>query len=159
MALLEVRDLASGYGDVQILWGASIALEAGRMTCLVGTNGVGKTTLLRTIMGQLKPSAGSVWFEGHDITRLPAHAKAGLGLALVPEGRQLFTDNGCNACHTLADANAAGSVGPSFDGNPNLDKGHVVNVVNNGQGPMPSFAWLGEEDIDLIAAYIVQVKK
>jgi len=77
----------------------------------------------------------------------------------VAKGRQLFTDNGCNACHTLADANAAGSVGPSFDGNPNLDKGHVVNVVNNGQGPMPSFAWLGEEDIDLIAAYIVQVKK
>lgn len=83
--------------------------------------------------------------------------------ALTPEqvakGRQLFNDNGCNACHTLADANAAGSVGPSFDGNPNLDKGHVINVVTNGQGPMPSFSWLGEEDIDLVAAYIVQVKK
>jgi mono/diheme cytochrome c family protein len=77
----------------------------------------------------------------------------------VAKGRQLFNDNGCNACHALADANAAGSVGPAFDGNPNLDKGHVVNVVANGQGPMPSFSWLGEEDIDLIASYIVQVKK
>jgi mono/diheme cytochrome c family protein len=77
----------------------------------------------------------------------------------VAKGRQLFNDNGCNACHALADANAAGSVGPALDGNPNLDKGHVVNVVANGQGPMPSFSWLGEEDIDLIASYIVQVKK
>ena len=77
----------------------------------------------------------------------------------VTNGRQLFNDNGCNACHTLADANAAGSVGPAFDGNANLDKGHAVQVITNGQGPMPNFSWLGEEDIDLLAAYIVQVKK
>jgi mono/diheme cytochrome c family protein len=77
----------------------------------------------------------------------------------VVKARQMFSDNGCNACHTLADANAAGSVGPSFDGNPNLDKGHAVQVIANGQGPMPSFSWLGEEDIDLLAGYIVQVKK
>jgi mono/diheme cytochrome c family protein len=71
----------------------------------------------------------------------------------------MFQDNGCNACHPLADANAAGSVGPSFDGNANLDKDHAVQVITDGQGPMPSFGWLGEEDINLIAAYIVQVKK
>ena len=79
--------------------------------------------------------------------------------AQVTKGRQMFVDNGCVACHTLADANAAGTVGPSFDGNPNLDKGHAVQVITNGQGPMPSFSWLGDEDIDLIAAYLVQVKK
>ena len=77
----------------------------------------------------------------------------------VAKGRQLFTDNGCNACHALADANAAGSIGPSFDGNANLDKTSVVNIVTNGQGAMPSFGWLGEEDIDLLAGYVVQVKK
>jgi mono/diheme cytochrome c family protein len=77
----------------------------------------------------------------------------------VTKGRQMFQDNGCNACHTLADANAAGSVGPSFDGNANLSKDHAVQVITDGQGPMPSFGWLGEEDIGLIAAYIVQVKK
>jgi branched-chain amino acid transport system ATP-binding protein len=92
MALLEVRDIASGYGEVQILWGASLALQAGIVTCLVGTNGVGKTTLLRTVMGQIRPLSGSVWFEGKDISRLPAYVKAELGLVLVPEGRQLFTD-------------------------------------------------------------------
>ena len=86
-------------------------------------------------------------------------AEAALSAEQVAKGRQLFTDNGCSACHTLADANAAGSVGPSFDGNPNLDKGHAVQVITNGQGPMPSFSWLGEEDIDLLAGYIVQVKK
>ena len=77
----------------------------------------------------------------------------------VTKARQMFSDNGCNACHTLADANAAGSVGPSFDGNANLSKDHAVQVITDGQGPMPSFGWLGEEDINLIAAYVVQVKK
>jgi mono/diheme cytochrome c family protein len=77
----------------------------------------------------------------------------------VTKGRQMFTDNGCIACHTLADAGAAGTVGPSFDGDTSLDKSRAVNVISNGQGPMPNFSWLGEEDIDLIAAYIVQVKK
>jgi len=77
----------------------------------------------------------------------------------VTKGRQLFTDNGCNACHTLADADAAGSIGPAFDGNPNLDKGHVINIINNGQGAMPSFSWLDTADIDLLASYIVQTKK
>ena len=86
-------------------------------------------------------------------------AKAPLTTEQVAAARQKFQDNGCNACHTLADANAAGAVGPSFDGNAGLEKGHVVAVITNGQGPMPSFSWLGEEDIDLIASYIVQVKK
>lgn len=92
MPILEVREVASGYGDVQILWNASMALEPGRMTCLVGANGVGKTTLLRTVMGQIKPMSGSIWFEGRDVSRVPAYTKAALGLVLVPEGRQLFTD-------------------------------------------------------------------
>src|SRR5512138_3069837 len=92
MALLEIRNLTSGYGEVQVLWGASFALQEKKLTCLVGGNGVGKTTMLRTVMGLLRPWSGSVWFNGKDISRLPAHAKAELGLTLVPEGRQLFTD-------------------------------------------------------------------
>lgn len=92
MALLEVKDLTSGYGEVQILWGATMSLEKGKLTCLVGGNGVGKTTLLRTIMGLLPPWGGSVNFEGKDVSKLPAYIKAEMGLALVPEGRQLFTD-------------------------------------------------------------------
>lgn len=92
MSILEVKDVASGYGEVQILWGSSISLEEGNLTCLVGGNGVGKTTLLRTVMGQIRPWQGSVWFEGEDVSRLPPHTKADMGMVLVPEGRQLFTD-------------------------------------------------------------------
>lgn len=92
MAMLEIRDVSSGYGDVQILWGASLSLEKSKLTCLVGGNGVGKTTLLRTVMGLLRPSRGTITFEGKDVSKLPAYAKAEMGLVLVPEGRQLFTD-------------------------------------------------------------------
>ncbi|MCL6621818.1 MAG: ABC transporter ATP-binding protein [Syntrophobacterales bacterium] len=92
MALLEVTDVASGYGEVQILWGASLKLYRGQLTTLVGSNGVGKTTLLRTVMGLLRPWQGTIVFDGQDLTRAPAHARAKAGLVLVPEGRQLFTD-------------------------------------------------------------------
>ncbi len=90
MALLEVQNVSSGYGEVQILWDVSLKLERGKLTALVGSNGAGKTTLLRTVMGLLKPSQGSVVFDDRDMTRLSPHAKAAQGLVLVPEGRQLF---------------------------------------------------------------------
>lgn len=92
MAILEIRDVTSGYGEVQILWGASLTLEEGQLTSLVGANGAGKTTMLRTVMGQIRPWNGSVWFDGQDVSSLPPYDKAELGLVLVPEGRQLFTD-------------------------------------------------------------------
>lgn len=92
MALLEIKDLTSGYGDVQILWGSSLSLEKGKLTCLVGGNGVGKTTLLRTAMGLIRPWSGTIVFDGKDVSKLPAYTKAEMGLVLVPEGRQLFTD-------------------------------------------------------------------
>ncbi|MCA9914265.1 MAG: ATP-binding cassette domain-containing protein, partial [Anaerolineae bacterium] len=92
MSILEIKDVTSGYGDVQILWGATLSLEEAQLTSLVGANGAGKTTLLRTIMGLVKPTNGTIIFNGKDIGSLSAHAKAELGLVLVPEGRQLFTD-------------------------------------------------------------------
>jgi branched-chain amino acid transport system ATP-binding protein len=92
MAILEVQDLISGYGEVQVLWGTSIKLEKGKLTTLVGSNGVGKSTFLRTVMGLLRPWQGSINFEGQDLTRQSAHARAKAGLILVPEGRQLFSD-------------------------------------------------------------------
>ena len=92
MALLEIKDIASGYGDVQILWGSTMSLEKGKLTCLVGGNGVGKTTLLKTVMGLIRPWDGAITYNGQDVSKLPAYAKAEMGLVLVPEGRQLFTD-------------------------------------------------------------------
>ena len=92
MAILEIKDISSGYGEVQILWGSSLKLEKGKLTCLVGGNGVGKTTLLRTVMGLIRLWKGTVAFENQDVSRLPAYTKAEMGMVLVPEGRQLFTD-------------------------------------------------------------------
>ncbi len=92
MSILEVNGIESGYGEVQILWGVSIELKAGCLTTMVGTNGSGKTTLLRTIMGQVHAKKGNIKFEGRDVTYMSAHQKAQMGLVLVPEGRQLFTD-------------------------------------------------------------------
>ncbi len=92
MTVLEVNEIASGYGEVQILWHTSLKLEKGKLTSLVGSNGVGKTTLLRTVMGLIKPWHGTVEFNGQDVTRMSPHAKASHGMVLVPEGRQLFTD-------------------------------------------------------------------
>jgi branched-chain amino acid transport system ATP-binding protein len=96
MAILEVNNLESGYGEVQILWGVDLKLQEGRLTSLVGANGVGKTTLLRSVMGSIKPWGGSVKFENQEISQLPAYRKPDLGLVLVPEGRQLFTSMSVN---------------------------------------------------------------
>lgn len=92
MALLEIHNLNSGYGELQILWDVTMQVETGQLTSLVGSNGAGKTTLLRSVMGAIQPWSGSVIFDGHDITHLPAHRRPELGIVLVPEGRQLFTD-------------------------------------------------------------------
>ena len=91
MALLEIQNVSSGYAEVQILWDVSLELERGKLTALIGSNGVGKTTLLRTAVGLLKPWQGSITFDGNDVTRVSPHAKAAQGVVLVPEGRQLFT--------------------------------------------------------------------
>jgi branched-chain amino acid transport system ATP-binding protein len=92
MITLDVQGLESGYGEVQILWGISLQLQHGQLTSLVGTNGSGKTTLLRAMTGLLPAWKGSVVFDGRDITRLSPHQKTQLGIVMVPEGRQLFTD-------------------------------------------------------------------
>jgi len=90
-ALLEVEALEAGYGEVQVLWGLSLKAQRGKLTAIVGANGAGKTTALRAIAGTITPWRGRVALDDKDVTRLPTHQKAARGLALVPEGRQLFT--------------------------------------------------------------------
>ncbi len=92
MSILQIQNIESGYGEVQILWGLSLELQPGKLTTMVGSNGSGKTTLLRSVTGLVKPWKGTVTFEGKDVTRLSPHEKAELGMILVPEARQLFTD-------------------------------------------------------------------
>ena len=89
--LLSVEGLEAGYGEVQVLWGLSLKARRGKLTAIVGANGAGKTTTLRAVAGTLTPWGGRVTLDGEDVTRVPSHVKAARGLALVPEGRQLFS--------------------------------------------------------------------
>jgi len=89
--LLSVEGLEAGYGEVQVLWGLSLEARRGKLTAIVGANGAGKTTTLRAVAGTLTPWGGRVTLDGQDVTRVPSHVKAARGLALVPEGRQLFS--------------------------------------------------------------------
>lgn len=90
--MLTVENLESGYGLVQVLWGASLEVKRGSITAILGSNGVGKTTLLKTILGTVKPVRGRILYEDGDVTNLPAHEKVRRGLVLVPEGRHLFVN-------------------------------------------------------------------
>ena len=87
---LELRGVTAGYGEVTVLHDVSLTVAKGRLTSLVGANGAGKTTLLRTAAGLVIPAEGRVFFRGEDVTREPGHVRARKGIALVPEGRQLF---------------------------------------------------------------------
>jgi branched-chain amino acid transport system ATP-binding protein len=90
--LLEIKNIESGYGEVQVLWGISLQVKPGKLTTIIGANGAGKTTTLRSVMGSVRTWKGKVVLNGEDITKLPPHARANRGLVLVPEGRQLFAD-------------------------------------------------------------------
>ncbi|MEM7532918.1 MAG: ABC transporter ATP-binding protein [Chloroflexota bacterium] len=90
MALLEVDNIHTYYGNIQALKGISIEVDQGEVVSLIGGNGAGKTTTLRTISGLLRPREGSVTFEGEDLTQYTAHELVHKGIAMVPEGRGVF---------------------------------------------------------------------
>jgi branched-chain amino acid transport system ATP-binding protein len=91
LALLEVQDIHSYYGNVQALRGVSLTVEEGEIVTLIGSNGAGKTTTLRSIHGMLHPREGRILFEGEEIQSLPAHDMIGRGIAQSPEGRKIFS--------------------------------------------------------------------
>ena len=88
--MLSVENVTSSYGRIQALHGVSLEVAAGEIVTLVGANGAGKTTLIRAISGVQPISGGRIMFENRSIDRVPAHARVALGIAQVPEGRQLF---------------------------------------------------------------------
>jgi branched-chain amino acid transport system ATP-binding protein len=90
-ALLAVNELVLAYGKIVAVKGVDLTIEAGRVVCLIGANGAGKTTILRGISGLLRPKSGKVEFQGQVISRLPSYRIARMGVVLVPEGRQIFT--------------------------------------------------------------------
>jgi branched-chain amino acid transport system ATP-binding protein len=90
MSLLSVRNIDSFYGNIQALHGVSLELEEGEILTLIGANGAGKTSTLRSITGLLRPKRGEIHFAGQRIDGVPAHQLVGRGLAMSPEGRRIF---------------------------------------------------------------------
>lgn len=91
MAMLEVKDLHVSYGAIKAVQGISFQLEEGETVALIGSNGAGKSTTLRTISGLEKAKSGSIVFQGHELTKLKPHQIVELGIAHVPEGRRVFS--------------------------------------------------------------------
>jgi branched-chain amino acid transport system ATP-binding protein len=91
MPLLEVKDLSVSYGAIEAVRGVSFHVNQGEILALIGANGAGKTTILRTISGLEKAKSGSILLDGVELTKLPAHKHVELGIAHVPEGRRVFS--------------------------------------------------------------------
>jgi branched-chain amino acid transport system ATP-binding protein len=87
---LTIRDIDAGYGAVRALHGVSMEIKSGETVALLGTNGNGKSTLMKCVMGMVRPTKGSIMLSGHDLTKLSTEEIVNLGVAMVPEGRRLF---------------------------------------------------------------------
>ncbi len=89
--ILQVHQLSSGYGVVQVLWDIVMEVVQGEITALIGSNGMGKTTLMRTLAGNIAPMGGQIFYRGQEITHLPQPLRVRDGISMVPEGRQLYS--------------------------------------------------------------------
>jgi branched-chain amino acid transport system ATP-binding protein len=92
MPTLLMREVCAGYGDAHVLFDVSLRIEAGECVCLLGRNGVGKTTTMRCVMGLTRPSSGSILWKGGDVAGLPTYRIARLGIGFVPEDRRIFSE-------------------------------------------------------------------
>jgi branched-chain amino acid transport system ATP-binding protein len=111
-ALLELRDVETSYGLSRVLFGISLAIAPGEMVSLMGRNGMGKTTTVRSIMGLTPAVAGSIRFGGEEIAKLPAYRVAKCGIGLVPEGRQVFPNLTTRENLVATAANRSGAAEP-----------------------------------------------
>jgi len=90
--MLEVKNLKAGYGEIIILWDINLKVDKGTITAVLGSNGMGKTTLLKCITGLQKIISGDIILDGKNITHVPSYKRVELGLSLVPEGRRIFPE-------------------------------------------------------------------
>ena len=112
--MLRIEDIHAYYGDSYILQGVSLSVEPGQVVAVLGRNGVGKTTLVRAIIGLTPPRRGRVLFKGEDVTRLPAYRIARMGIGLVPQGRRIFPSLSVRE-HLEVTARSAGRSRWNFD--------------------------------------------
>src|SRR5213595_1895461 len=111
-ALLEIENIETCYGLSQVLFGLSLSVRTGEMIALMGRNGMGKTTTIRSIMGLTPARAGAIRFAGEDVRTLPSYKIAQLGIGLVPEGRQTFPNLTVRENLVAASGNRLGAKDP-----------------------------------------------
>lgn len=144
MAMLEVKNLEVYYGMIQAIKGISFEVNEGEVIALIGANGAGKTTTLHTISGLLSPKAGTVTFEGKDITKTPANKIVSYGMAHVPEGRRVFASlsvyqNLKMGAYTRSDKNEIEeSLGTVYTRFPRLEerKNQLAGTLSGGEQQM-----------------------
>jgi urea transport system ATP-binding protein len=123
--MLEIADLDVAYGESQVLWNVSLHVPAGGVTCLMGRNGVGKTTLLKSIMGLLPARSGRIVFDGADLGRLRPEERAARGIGYVPQGREIFPNL------TVAENLRVGFLGrPKSAGNGRVAQADIEQVFD-----------------------------
>jgi len=123
--MLEIRDLNVAYGESQVLWDVSLDVPEGGVVCLMGRNGVGKTTLLKSIMGLLPVRSGRVVFNGLDVARLRPEERAACGIGYVPQGREIFPNL------TVAENLRVGFLGrPATAGNGRATQADIEQVFD-----------------------------
>src|SRR5438270_2889440 len=110
--MLKIQDLEASYGVSQVLFKLNFEIKTGEAATLMGRNGMGKTTTVRSIMGLTRATAGSIRFGGREIRTLPAYQVAKLGIGLVPEGRQVFPNLTARENLIATAANRAGAATP-----------------------------------------------
>ena len=145
--LLDVRGLHAGYGTSEVLFGIDLAVSAGQIVGVLGRNGMGKTTLVRSIMGLLRPRSGRIEFAGRAIAGLASNRVARSGIALVPEGRQVFpnlsVEEHLTAFHRPSpNGDATWTPQRAFDLFPILAdrRGHLGNQLSGGEQQMLAIA-------------------
>jgi branched-chain amino acid transport system ATP-binding protein len=174
MTMLVLNGLRLGYGKIAVLHDVSLSIERGQIVTLIGANGAGKTTLLKTISGLIRPTAGTIEFEGKNIARQPAHKIVALGLSQVPEGRAILKrmtvmDNLRMGAFTRHDSEITADIGKVFERFPVLAerREQMAATLSGGEQQMlaigraliarPSLLLLDEPSLGLAPKFITRI--
>jgi len=174
MTMLKIHGLRSGYGKIEVLHDVDVTIEPGQIVTLIGANGAGKTTLLKTISGLIRPTAGTIQFDGKSIARRPPHKIVRLGLSQVPEGRAILKrmsvlDNLRMGAFTRNDSEISRDIDSVFERFPALAerRGQMAVTLSGGEQQMlaigralmarPTLLLLDEPSLGLAPKFITRI--